>query len=249
MMRVTLWIANALLLNVIALGHQALATELSAYTDKNGYFSVIPPTGWVKKEFDDPRSKVSFDVPAPVAGQNKAGVFFLSHPLTREVNVRAEAEDRVARLKQMGSPDARVTTVDFANVKAEQVDGQMGRQNTYLRALMFTKYGRSYTISFTATKQDFVQYWPIAEEALKTFKCIPPQGVEVAADKDAVQEQKIRVWITALKEADFGTDALNSLLAIGRPAIPRLEEAERTGTPLQKQRAAELLKQIRAQRQ
>jgi hypothetical protein len=231
----------------VALGHLALATEPSAYTDKNGYFSVIPPAGWVKKEFNDPRSKVSFDVPAPAAGQNKAGLFFLSHPLSGTIDMRAEAENRVARLKQMGSPDARVTTVDFAGVKAEQVDGQMGRQNAYLRALMFTNYGRSYTVSFTATKQDFAQYWPTAEEALKTFKCIPPEGVEVAADQKEVQKQKIRVWITALKEADLGADAFDSLLAVGQPAIPQLEEAGRTGTALQKQRAADLLKRIRAQ--
>ena len=231
---------------IVACSLSAGAGE-NTYRDKNGYFEVTPPEGWVKKEFNDPRSKVSFDVPAPIAGQNKAGLFFLSHPLTGEVNVQAEAEDRVARLKQMGSPDARVTTVDFTGVKAVQVDGQMGRQNAVLRAMMFTNYGRSYTISFTATKQDFAQYWPIAEEALKTFKCIPPEGVEVAADKDGVQKQKIRVWITALKETDLGSDAFNSLLAIGQPAIPHLEEAERTGTPLQKQRATDLIKQIRAQ--
>lgn len=223
------------------------AVAADTYRDKNNYFVVTPPAGWVKKEFDDPRSKVSFDVPAPVAGQNRAGLFFLSHPLTREVNVQAEAEDRVARLKQMGSPDARVTALDFAGVKAVQVDGQMGRQNAFLRAMMFTNYGRSYTISFTATKQDFAQYWPIAEEALKTFKCIPPEGVEVAADKDAVQKQKIRVWITALKETDLGSDAFNSLLAIGQPAVPQLEDAAKNGTTLQKQRAADLLTRIREQ--
>ena len=243
----TLYEYMALGLVILVLPLSGNAQEGATYTDKNRYFQVVPPKGWVKKEFDDPRSKVSFDVPAPLAGQNKAGIFFLSHPLTREVNVRAEAEDRVARLKQMGSPDARVTTVDFAGVNAEQVDGQMGRQNAFLRAIMFSNYGRSYTISFTATKQDFAQYWPIAEEALKTFKCIPPEGVEVAADKDAIQREKIRVWITALKESDLGTDALNSLLVIGQPAVPQLEEAERTGTPLQKQRASDLIKQIRAQ--
>lgn len=225
------------------------AAEPPTYRDKNGYFQVVPPNGWVKKEFDDPRSKVSFNVPAPVAGQSRAGLFFLSHPLTSDVDVRAEAEDRVARLKQMGSPDARVTSVEFAGVKGERVDGQMGRQNMLLRVFMFTNHGRSYTVQYSATRQDFDTYWPVAEAALKTFKCIPPEGTEVPADNDAVQKQKIRVWITALKETDLGTDAFNSLLAIGQPAIPQLEEAERTGTPLQKQRAADLIKQIRAQGQ
>jgi len=239
-------IGYLLILAAISTMCQAVAEEPSPYKDRNGYFSVVPPSGWVKKEFNDPRSKVSFDVPSPMPGQNKAGIFFLSHPLSGEVNVRAEAEDRVARLKQMGSPDATVATVDFAGVKAERVDGQMGRQNMILRAFMFTNFGRSYTISFSATKQDFAQYWPIAEESLKTFKCLPPEGVEAPADKETVQREKIRVWINALEESDLGSDAVNSLVAIGKPAIPQLEEAERSGTALQRQRAADIILRIRA---
>ena len=218
------------------------------YVDKNKYFEFLPPEGWTKKEFPDPRTKVSFDVPSPIPGQNKAGIFFLSHPLSGDVRMRSEAENRVARLKQMGAADARVTTVDYAGVKAELVEAALGRQNMRMRVLMFTNYGRSYVISFTATPRDYAQYWPVAENALKTFKCLPPAGVEVAtdADKEKIQKEKIRVWITALKEPDFATDAFNSLLAIGKPAIPQLEEAERSGTSLQKQRASELLKKIRA---
>jgi hypothetical protein len=82
----------------------------------------------------------------------------------------------------MGSADARTTTVDFAGVKAERVDGQMGRQNMYLRVFMFMKYGRSYTVQFSATKQDFDTYWPVAEGALKTFRCLPPAGADGTPD-------------------------------------------------------------------
>jgi hypothetical protein len=218
------------------------------YVDKNKYFEFLAPEGWTKKEFPDPRTKVSFDVPSPIPGQNKAGIFFLSHPLSGDVSVRSEAENRVVRLKEMGAADARVITVEFAGVKAEQVEGILGGRNTRMRVLMFTNYGRIYVISFTATTQDYAQYWPVAENALKTFKCLPPAGVEVVTDSDtnAIQKEKIRVLITALKEPGFGTDAFNSLLAIGKPAVPQLEEAERAGTPLQKQRASELLKKIRA---
>ena len=218
------------------------------YRDKNGYFEVSPPEGWVKKEFNDPRSKVSFDVPAPIPGQNKAGIFFLSHPLTQEVNVRMEAEDRVARLKQMGSPDARVTTIDFAGGKAEQIDGRMGQQNMILRGLMFSRFNRSYSISFTATRQDFATYWPAAEESLKTFRCIPPEGAETPADKEAVQKEKIRVWIDALKYPDLGRDAFDSLARAGTAAEPQLKEIEQSGTALQKERAAELLRNLQQPR-
>jgi hypothetical protein len=229
---------------------QTHAADAPPYVDKNKYFQFSPPEGWVKKEFADPRTKVSFDVPSGVPGQNKAGLFFVSHPLSGDVNVRAEAEDRVARLKQMGSPDAKVTTVDFAGVKAEQVEGQLARQNMRMRALMFTNYGRSYVISFTATIQDFGQYWPLAESALKTFKCLPPEGQgakqeTTASDAARIQAEKIRVWITALKDPDLGIDAEKSLIAIGAPAVPALEEAQRSGTPLQRERAARILERIR----
>lgn len=213
------------------------------YKDKNGYFEVSPPDEWVKKEFNDPRSKVSFDVPAPVAGQNKAGLFFLSHPLSQDIDLKTEAEDRVARLKQMGSPDAKATTVEFAGVKAERVEGQMGRQNMLLRAFMFTNYGRSYTVQYSATRQDFDTYWAAAETALKTFRCIPPAGTDITTPTAQVHidAEKIRVWVTALKEQDLGTDAMQSLLAAGESARPQLEEAAKTGTSLQKERATRIL--------
>jgi hypothetical protein len=225
------------------------AAGSAVYIDKNKHFQFTPPGGWVKKEFDDPRTKVSFEVPSPIPGESKAIISFLSHPLSGDVNVRAEAENRVARLKQMGSPDAKVSAVDFGGIKTEQVEGQMVRQNMRMRVLMFTNYGRSYVISFTAIGQDFAEYWPIAEKSLQTFKCLPPAGTETAtdADKEKIQRERILVWITALKESDLGTDAFNSLLAIGTPAIPHLEEAERTGTPLQKRRASELLNRIRGE--
>ena len=218
----------------------------SIYRDKNKYFEITPPDGWVKKEFNDPRSKVSFDVPAPIAGQNKAGLFFLSHPVSREIDLKAEAEDRVSQLKQMGSPDAKATTVDFAGVKAERVDGQMGRQNMLLRVFMFTKYGRSYTVQYSATKQDFDTYWRVAENALRTFKCIPPTAVERTseADKAKIETEKIRVWISALKVPDAGTAAMNSLIAAGEPARPAVRDALAAATGLQRERLESILKRL-----
>ena len=225
----------------------AQAVNSTPYVDKNSYFEFDPPQGWVKKEFVDPRTKVSFDAPSPIPGQNRAGLFFLSHPLSGNVDVRAQAEDRVARLKRMGSPDAKVTTVAFAGGNVEQIDGQVGRQNARMRVLMFTKYQRSYVISFTATTQDFDHFWPIAERALGTFKCLPPERVDIpsAAEKERIQKEKIRVWVAALKEADLGIDAFDSILEIGQPAVPQLEEAQRTGTELQKKRFSALLDRIR----
>jgi hypothetical protein len=223
------------------------SAEDRVYRDKNGYFEFTPPAGWVLKEFDDPRSKVSFSVPAPVAGQSRAAITLLAHPITGDINVKAEAENRMARLRQMGAADAKTTTVPFAGGTAERVEGQMARQNTALRAFIFVNQGRSYVVQFAATPQDFDTYWPAAEASLKTFVCLAPAGVQVTstADTARIEQEKIRVWITALKEPDLGIDAFASLKAIGQPAIPQLEEIQKTGTSLQKQRAAELLKLVR----
>ncbi|MFH1185980.1 MAG: hypothetical protein V1755_13215, partial [Chloroflexota bacterium] len=46
--------------------------EPEIYVDKNQYFQFVPPKDWMKKEFDDPKTKVSFYVPSSVPGQNKA---------------------------------------------------------------------------------------------------------------------------------------------------------------------------------
>ncbi len=226
------------------------ASKAQTYRDKNGFFEFVPPKGWQKREYNDPRSKVDFFVPAPVAGRSLASLFFLSKHLSNPVNVQAEAENRVSRLGQMGSGDASVQMVDFAGVKAARVEASLPRQNMRMKVLMFTKHDRSYTISFTAPSEDFTKYLPVAEAALKTFVCIPPVGSEVTtpSEKERIQKEKIRVWITALKEQDLGTDAYNSLLEIGAAAIPALEEAQRTGTRLQKSRAMELLEKIRRSR-
>lgn len=66
------------------------AAQEKGYRDKNGYFELTPPAGWVMKEFDDPRTKVSLSVPAPVAGQSKAGLTLLAHPISGDINVKLE---------------------------------------------------------------------------------------------------------------------------------------------------------------
>ena len=53
------------------------ASHAEPYRDKNGFFEVVPPAGWQKREFNDPRSKVEFFVPAPVARQSRAFLVLL----------------------------------------------------------------------------------------------------------------------------------------------------------------------------
>lgn len=241
--------ASAFAVGVLLVLPLICASDDPDYIDKNSCFRFQPPAGWEKREFDDPRTKVEFYVPAPIGGRSKASLFFLSHPLSGAVELRAEADDRATRLRQMGSRDAAVAMVDFADTKAAQVEASMPRQNMRMKVLMFAKHGRSYTISFTATSQDFGTYVRVADEALKTFACIPPGGPQsqTVGEQGRIQQEKIRVWITALKDPDLGSDAYHSLLAAGKAAIPALEQAQREGTPLQKKRAAELLQKIREQ--
>jgi hypothetical protein len=217
------------------------------YKDKNSYFQVIPPEGWEEREFDEPRSKVEWFLPGLTANQRKASLFFLGHPLSGPVDVEAEAKDRVARLREMGSPDASLKMIEFAGAKAAHVEGSLPRQGTRMKVLMFTNYDRSYTISFTASSGEFATYLKTADEALTTFKCLPTVGTGTnAGDYDSrIQQEKIRVLINGLEESDLGLDASNSLLAIGAVAIPQLEEAERSGTLPQRRIASELVKRIR----
>ena len=163
--------------------------KMLEYTDKNNHFRFCPPEGWRRKEFDDPRSKVEFYIPMGVGANRKASLFFLSHSIsvispTGTVDIPKECKNRVARLKQMGARDARFNMIEFCGEKAAQIDATLPQHRVRMHSLWFTKYGRSYTISFTTPSALYKQYLPIIEKALATFQCIPPKGIEEVTKKE-----------------------------------------------------------------
>jgi hypothetical protein len=240
----------------LALTVVALATEPDnpVYADTNGYFSFTPPSGWEKKEFDDPRSKVEFYVPMGIGQNRKASLFVLAHPVATlspdgkgQVNLRGNSADRVSRLKAAGAKDASFAIVTFCGVEASQIDATLPQAQVRMHALWFVKFDRSYTISFTTQPAFYEQYLPVVEKALKTFSCTAPSSVDDvnAAERERIKTEQIRVWIEGLKGPDLAEEAERRLLEFGEDAIPALTRAQESGTTEQRQRAGRLLQAIR----
>lgn len=234
----------------IGFGSPVRGDSDATYTDKNSYFRFIPPHDWQKKEFKDPRSKVEFYVPMGIGENRRASLFVLAHPAATlspngkgKVDLIANAKDRVAKLKDAGAKDARYRVFRFCDVNAIQIDATLPYTQVRMHAVWFVKYDRSYTISFTTQPPFYQEYLPIIDRAFSTFRCISPMGTEdvTQADRERIQQEQIRVWINALKGPDLVEEAEHRLLEIGKPAIPALVEARKSGTEPQRQRVAKLL--------
>lgn len=225
------------------------------YKDRHNYFSLQPPKDWHKKEFVDPRSKVEFFVPMEHGPNRKASLFVLAHPVATlspdgraGVNLRSTSADRVARLRQAGAKDARFDMITFCGVDASQVDATLPNSRVQMRAIWFVKYDRSFTISFTAQPAQFKTYWKVASAALDTFTCVSPDTSDAVseAERDRIQREQIRVWVEGLKGPDLLAESERRLLEFGPAAISALEEATRTGTDSQRERARRLLQRLRS---
>jgi len=225
----------------------------SKYTDKNNHFAFSPPQGWERKEFNDPRTKVEFYVPLAGAGNmREASLFFLSQDIkaaypSGELDIFKESENRVSRLRSGGARDAQFTKIEFCGVDTSLIEATLPQQQIKIYALMFLKYDRIYTISFTTSSSSITydENFPIVKTALDTFQCTAPEGSEPVEtsqeDIDRIQAERIRVQINALNYPDMGDDAEATLIARGAAAVPALLEIEKNGTPVQKLRAKRIL--------
>jgi len=150
--------------------------DSTLYVDKNRYFQILPPEGWQVKEYQDPRSKVAFFLEPVVPGQTATSIHVLCRPLSGPTDIKADAEDTVAQLKRTGAGDAMVKMVPFAGAEAAKVEGTIVGSGVQMKVLSFKKFGRKHTIGFTAMTHEFSKYEGIVEEAISTFKCIPPNA-------------------------------------------------------------------------
>ena len=150
-------------------------------------------------------------------------------------------------MKHSGVDDARFQMVRFCGVEASMIDAVLPNEQVRMHAIWFIKYERSCTISFTTPIAFYGDYLPIVEDALSSFVCIAPSGEEEVsgADREQIQKEQIRVWIEALNGPVLVEEAECRLLEIGEPAVPALNEAQKTGTAMQRKHAARLLEMIR----
>jgi hypothetical protein len=214
----------------------AIGSESPIFLDKNRLFQVVPPVGWIKKEYDDPRTKIRFSAPQSRSQGIAPSIFFLAHPLVKEIDLEQEAKRMLERLCQMNAKDTSLKMISFAGTTAAQLDATISEKQLRFRNLMLKQFGAYYVISYSASPASFGENIEIVSKVFGTFQCLPPEEGDTSRSVPTLEQGKvlaarIRVWITALSDEDAGIDAEKSLIAIGCPALPALRDAIRNRPP------------------
>lgn len=145
---------------------EELAAKL--YSDKNGYFTFLPPKGWSQKDFPtDPRSKVEFNGPDSVLiriiAQTTQGV--TSKNVVEETRKQSEAGAQTLK-KQFPSLSQSTEEGHFAGLRAalvtQSIPGQMEQELT-----VFVAGNILFNIAYTAPNRAALEkYRKIAQESL-----------------------------------------------------------------------------------
>lgn len=141
------------------------------YSDKNGYFTFLPPKGWSQKDFpSDPRSKVEFNGPNSVLiriiAQTAQGV--TSQNVVEETRKQSEAGVQTLK-KQFPSLSLSAKEGRFAGLRAalvtQSIPGQMEQELT-----VFVAGNIHFNIAYTAPNQVTLEkYRKLAQESLATL--------------------------------------------------------------------------------
>lgn len=165
------------------------------YTDKNRYFSFIPPTGWTRaEEFpDDPRSKVAFTYHDNDSDLDVALVFIVTQvdkPRTlKSLTKFLEDRLRIVR-KQTGAITTSVEPVMLGETQC--VSTEVFLDTTKTKIFLGYPYDTlCLDITYTAPVGVYDVYLPAVQESIATF--IPLKGAFIK-DEDIVAAQN-RIWL------------------------------------------------------
>lgn len=168
---------------------EELAAKL--YSDKNGYFTFLPPKGWSQKDFPtDPRSKVEFNGPDSVLiriiAQAAQGV--TSQNVVAETRKSSEAGAQTMK-KQFPSFSQSVKEGSFAGLRAalvtQSVPGQLEQELT-----VFVAGNINFNIAYTALGRTALEkHRDIAQESLATLTF--SEKISLPASDEKVEEETI----------------------------------------------------------
>lgn len=168
---------------------EELTTKL--YSDKNGYFTFLPPKGWSQKDFpSDPRSKVEFNGPDSVLiriiAQSAQGV--TSKNIVEETGKSSEAGAQTLR-KQFPSYSQSVKEGSFAGLRAalvtQSVPDQLEQELT-----VFVAGNIHFNIAYTALNRTTLEkHRKVAQESLATLTF--SEKISLPVDDEKVKEETI----------------------------------------------------------
>lgn len=206
--------------------------ELAAkpYSDKNGYFTFLPPKSWTQKDFPtDPRSKIEFDGPDSVliriTAQTSQGV--ISKNVVEETRRSSEAGAATLR-KQFPGFSQSVKEGSFAGLRAaivvQTVPGQLEQELT-----VFVAGNIHFSIAYTALgRSGWEKHEKVARESLATLAF--SEKINLPKDEVGVREEAvaraIRLAQLLTKMGNFSGAEEQILLALKKyPDEKRLNDA------------------------
>ena len=146
------------------------AKPVHRFRDKMGYFSVVPPAGWTRKDFpaEKERSKVVFHEPT----NRNVSITVIALPKAKSKGAfYKEAEKRISQLKTMFPKG----TFKLQKSKLAGMDALL-TENTIPETLKQQTWQlrgdkAAYTITFlTSTEPQFDEFLPLYKSFLKSFK-------------------------------------------------------------------------------
>jgi nucleoid-associated protein YgaU len=208
---------------------------------KNGYFMFLPPTGWTRQEYDDPRTKVQFN------HASDAGVLirFIVREAAGETYDAMIREDRetASQMKNKGI-SCEVMEREVHGLKCSEVAAQFPEDGGTLMLRKFLSGGLHFNIQYGApTKAQFEKHRDAAMRSLDTITVLkignddPKKAREqqiagrirlakLTAEWVSVQEAR-QVLEEARKEfpdSESIRDALRELEPLTEaPALPRVQ--------------------------
>lgn len=201
-------------------------TTLGAYSDKNEYFTFIPPEGWRKTEYpNDPRSKVQFDNP------NRSGVFIrliaaAAPPDMSDDNFLELMNQDLENLKKTSAGAAvsmQLTPGDFAGYTAAYV--RQSGPGLEQELTLFLARNVFFNISFSApSKVGWDENRQHVQESLNTLV------VKGSPTRDAAREQQVARYLRLAQLLANMNDFAGAKLYIeealqGYPSDARLKRA------------------------
>lgn len=202
-------------------------TSPGEYSDKNQYFTFLPPDGWKTTEYpNDPRSKVQFDNP------NTTGVFIrliaaAAPPHMKDANFLELMNQDLQNLKARAGAgiSMHLTPDDFAGYPAAYV--RQSGPGLEQELTLFLANNVFFNIAFSApTKSSLDRSPAVVQKSLGTIVVKGAPTREAAREQQIARYLRLAQLLANIKNFAGAKSYLDEALQ-GYPGDPRLERARR----------------------
>jgi hypothetical protein len=188
------------------------ATSNKEYVDAKGFFSLLPPSGWVTQEYpDDPRGKVAFGDPESGAAIN---ILTQASTMTDFEELVENAERRSVDVAAQFGAEVNLERVTFGDAPALLLTISIPGETKQIQ-YQFLRGGLLCNLAYAAPPESFDDLLPTALQSLETFE---PTRVDLT-DADVVRHSvaaKLRRATLAIQSGDleYALQAVNEGLVV-----------------------------------